>query len=68
MTGARKVGEGAYGEVFLIDTKEDCGNPVLKVVPIGGSTQLNEEPQTTIEAMLSEVQISQALSELRLDF
>merc|ERR1712059_80348 len=56
---------GAFGEVFLIDTKEEGGNPVLKVVPIGGETLINDDNQTTLEAMLSEVKISNSLSRLR---
>ena len=64
MDGSTKVGEGAFGEVFLIGA---AGNdrPVLKVVPIDGDIPVNGETQTKLEDMLSEVIISDALSKLR---
>ena len=64
MDGSTKVGEGAFGEVFLIGA---AGNdrPVLKVVPIAGDIPVNGETQTKLEDMLSEVIISDALSKLR---
>jgi len=59
-----KVGEGAFGEVFLINSSE-VNKPVLKVVPIGGDIEVNGEEQTTYEDILSEVTISSYLSDLR---
>jgi len=62
--GSIKVGEGAFGEVFLIGASGD-DRPVLKVVPIDGDIPVNGENQTKIEDMMSEVIISDALSKLR---
>ena len=59
-----KVGEGAFGEVFLINSCKE-NKPVLKVVPIGGDLEVNGEEQTTHEDILSEVMISTHLSNLR---
>ena len=59
-----KVGEGAFGEVFLINSCAE-NKPVLKVVPIGGDLEVNGEEQTTHEDILSEVMISTHLSNLR---
>jgi len=59
-----KVGEGAFGEVFLINSCEE-NKPVLKVVPIGGDLEVNGEEQTSHEDILSEVMISSHLSNLR---
>jgi len=64
--GSTKVGEGAFGEVFLIGASGD-DRPVLKVVPIDGDIPVNGENQTKIEDMMSEVIISDALSKLRLE-
>jgi len=65
MEGSKKVGEGAFGEVFLIGSVGD-DRPVLKVVPIDGDIPVNGEVQTKLEDMLSEVIISNALSKLRM--
>ena len=59
-----KVGEGAFGEVFLINSAVE-DKPVLKVVPIGGEVEVNGEVQTSFEEILSEVMISSHLSQLR---
>eukprot|EP00092_Neocalanus_flemingeri_P038433 GFUD01041840.1.p1 GENE.GFUD01041840.1~~GFUD01041840.1.p1 ORF type:complete len:1113 (-),score=288.64 GFUD01041840.1:486-3824(-) len=64
MEGSKKVGEGAFGEVFLLGS-EGADRPVLKVVPIDGDIPVNGEKQTTLEDMLSEVIISCSLSNLR---
>ena len=64
MLSSRKVGEGAFGEVYLVGSTEEQ-KPVLKVVPIGGSIKVNDEEQTTVAEMMSEVIISSALSNLR---
>ena len=64
LTSSVKVGEGAFGEVFLINSCEE-NKPVLKVVPIDGDLQVNGEEQTSIEDILSEVRISSLLSNLR---
>lgn len=59
-----KVGEGAYGEVFLLGSV-GSDRPVLKIVPVGGYIQVNGEEQTSLVEMLSEVVISTELSKLR---
>ena len=61
---SRKVGEGAFGEVYLVGSTEEQ-KPVLKVVPIGGTVRVNDEEQTTVTEMISEVLISMTLSDLR---
>merc|ERR1719466_701918 len=66
MKGSKKVGEGAFGEVFLLGSEGE-DRPVLKVVPIDGDIPVNGENQTKIEDMMSEVIISDALSKLRLE-
>ena len=53
MEGAVKVGEGAFGEVFTVGHKE--GASVLKIIPFGGDVDINDEKQTTVEDIISEV-------------
>ena len=65
LQSSKKVGEGAFGEVFLVNSPETSSQPVLKVVPIGGELEVNGEEQTTFEDILSEVKISSILSKLR---
>jgi len=65
LVNSKKVGEGAFGEVFLISSADSEERPVLKVVPIGGDLKVNEEDQTKIMDMMSEVVISRSLSNLR---
>jgi len=67
LEGSKKVGEGAFGEVFLLGSEGE-DRPVLKVVPIDGDIPVNGEDQTTVEAMFSEVIISSSLSKLRMGF
>ena len=45
LAGSRKVGEGAFGEVYMVGSQEK-NKPVLKVVPIGGDIKegLTYEP------------------------
>ena len=64
ISSSTKVGEGAFGEVFLLGSDGE-ERPVLKVVPIDGDILVNGEVQTSIEDMLSEVIISKTLSQLR---
>lgn len=64
MREARKVGEGAFGEVFLLGC-DGPSKPVLKVVPVAGDIEVNGEEQTKLDEMLSEVVISKSLSCLR---
>ena len=65
LQSSKKVGEGAFGEVFLVNSPEITSQPVLKVVPIGGKLEVNGEEQTTFEDISSEVKISSILSKLR---
>ena len=65
LQSSKKVGEGAFGEVFFVNSPETSSQPVLKVVPIGGELEVNGEEQTTFEDISSEVKISSILSKLR---
>ncbi len=56
-----QVGEGAFGEVFLLNTDSA---PVLKIVPVDGSALVNGQPQTKLSDMLAEIVISTELSDL----
>ena len=40
LVNSKKVGEGAFGEVFLISSADSEERPVLKVVPIGGDLKV----------------------------
>ena len=63
MVGSKKLGEGAFGEVFRVGEEENAS--VLKIIPFGGNVVINEEKQTTVEDISSEVGVSVALSQLR---
>ncbi|XP_004524206.1 putative serine/threonine-protein kinase haspin homolog isoform X1 [Ceratitis capitata] len=64
-----KIGEGAYGEVFLKATNRrktpDASSTVMKIIPIEGDIEVNGEKQKTFEEILSEVVISIELANLR---
>ncbi|XP_017481927.1 PREDICTED: putative serine/threonine-protein kinase haspin homolog [Rhagoletis zephyria] len=66
-----KIGEGAYGEVFLNATSKrkmtDASSTVMKVIPIEGKIEVNGEKQKTYEQVLTEVVISMELANLRKD-
>ena len=64
LSKSTKLGEGAFGEVFAMGT-EDREKPVLKVVPVGGTIEVNGDEQTKLEEISSEVLISSILSDLR---
>lgn len=60
----RKIGEGVYSEVFM--NKTASGRPiVLKIIPIDGDLLVNGEHQKNFDEILSEIVISQELSNLR---
>jgi serine/threonine-protein kinase haspin len=59
LAGARKVGEGTFGEAFR------AGGVVLKIVPMEGAALVNGEPQKRAAEILAEVEIAGALSRLR---
>ena len=60
----RKIGEGSYGEVFKGDLN-GTDLSVLKIVPVGGTTQVNGSPQTKLSDILAEIAISKELNRLR---
>ena len=57
-----QIGEGAFGEVFLLSTDSF---PVLKIVAVDGSAPVNGQPQTKLTDMLAEIIITSELSKLR---
>ncbi|XP_057963120.1 serine/threonine-protein kinase haspin homolog [Malania oleifera] len=59
--GIVKVGEGTYGEAFMI------GKTVCKIVPIDGDLRVNGEVQKRSEELLEEVMLSHTLNCLRGD-
>ncbi|XP_018784167.1 PREDICTED: putative serine/threonine-protein kinase haspin homolog [Bactrocera latifrons] len=71
LTHCTKIGEGAYGEVFLNTTSKrrmpDANSTVMKVIPIEGNIDVNGEKQKTFEQILPEVVISVELANLRTD-
>uniref|UniRef100_A0A1B0GCD5 non-specific serine/threonine protein kinase n=1 Tax=Glossina morsitans morsitans TaxID=37546 RepID=A0A1B0GCD5_GLOMM len=61
----QKIGEGAFGEVFLYtSTGNNADGIVMKVIPIEGKEVINGEIQKTIEQVLPEVIIAKELSAL----
>jgi serine/threonine-protein kinase haspin len=58
------VGEGAFGEVFMLPNHIDKDPPVVKIVPVEGSALVNGHPQTKLADMLGEIIISTELSKL----
>jgi hypothetical protein len=64
LADSRKVGEGTFGEVYLLGVSA-ADRPVLKIVPVGGEVKVNDEEQAGLSEMLSEVVISNTLSSLR---
>ncbi|MFH4984515.1 hypothetical protein AB6A40_011224 [Gnathostoma spinigerum] len=61
--GAVKLGEGTFGEVYLVQYKDQ--RVAMKVIPIGGTYAINNESQKSFETILPEVIISKELSDLR---
>ncbi|KAK7496261.1 hypothetical protein BaRGS_00012426 [Batillaria attramentaria] len=58
-----KIGEGVYGEVFR--TTRSGNSVALKIIPIEGDFEVNDEPQKTFTEILPEIVISNELSGLR---
>jgi hypothetical protein len=54
-----KLGEGQFGEAYL------CRDFVMKVVPMEGDMDVNDEPQKKAGDQLNEAMIGLALSGLR---
>ncbi|KAF2358714.1 Protein kinase-like domain [Trinorchestia longiramus] len=59
----KKIGEGAYGEVFLSEIEGE--KKVFKFMPIEGDLKINDEVQKTFAEIYSEIIISMKLSGLR---
>lgn len=61
-----KIGEGAFGEVFLHKNPNGKNeeNTVLKIIPIEGKELINGEIQKTYEQILQEIVISMELCTL----
>ena len=55
----RKIGEGTYGEAFK------SGETVLKIVPMGGETRINGEPQMGCAQIRAEAAVARRLAALR---
>ncbi|GBP90728.1 hypothetical protein EVAR_96934_1 [Eumeta japonica] len=64
LKNCRKIGEGVYGEVFLWRASDGRAR-VMKVVPVGGSTRVNGEPQKDFAEIIAEIVIAMELSALR---
>ena len=67
LKNSKKVGEGSYGEVFLLNFNE-LNSSVLKIVPVDGSCPVNGEPQTKLSDMLAEIVVSTDLNLLQKGF
>lgn len=63
LNSMKKVGEGTYGEVFLMNNNSEPA--VLKIVPVDGNSPVNGETQTKLSDMLAEIVVSQALTRLK---
>ncbi|XP_028137634.2 MATH and LRR domain-containing protein PFE0570w [Diabrotica virgifera virgifera] len=64
LQNCQKIGEGVYGEVFLL-RNPDGGTSVLKIIPVEGDQIVNGERQKKFEEVLSEIIITIELSNLR---
>nr|XP_024216931.1 uncharacterized protein LOC106681784 isoform X2 [Halyomorpha halys] len=61
--GSIKIGEGVFGEVFMIP-RENVKN-VIKIIPIEGDFPVNGEKQKKFSEICNELIIADTLSELR---
>ncbi|CAH1390653.1 unnamed protein product, partial [Nezara viridula] len=61
--GSIKIGEGVFGEVFMIP-RENVKN-VIKIIPIEGDFTVNGEKQKKFSEICNELIIADSLSELR---
>ena len=59
LAACRKIGEGTYGEAFK------SGETVLKIVPMGGDTLINGEPQMGCAQIRAEAAVARRLAALR---
>ena len=67
LSNSKKVGEGSYGEVFLLNHTES-NSSVLKIVPVDGNALVNGELQTKLSDMLAEIVVSTDLNNLQEGF
>ena len=67
LKNSKKVGEGSFGEVFLLNINE-LNSSVLKIVPVDGTSLVNGEPQTKLSDMLAEIVVSTDLNLLQEGF
>ncbi|KAA0190793.1 hypothetical protein HAZT_HAZT007058 [Hyalella azteca] len=56
MRDLKKIGEGAYGEVFM--SVQEGRRKVFKIMPIEGNFRVNDEVQKTFDEIFSEILIS----------
>uniref|UniRef100_A0A0N4U552 Protein kinase domain-containing protein n=1 Tax=Dracunculus medinensis TaxID=318479 RepID=A0A0N4U552_DRAME len=64
LKGAIKLGEGCFGEVFLVHVNGK--EAALKIIPIAGEQVVNGEKQKSFRDILPEVVLSQELSDLHI--
>uniref|UniRef100_A0A6P7G4I0 Serine/threonine-protein kinase haspin-like n=1 Tax=Diabrotica virgifera virgifera TaxID=50390 RepID=A0A6P7G4I0_DIAVI len=64
LQNCQKIGEGLYGEVFLVKNP-DGDTSVLKIIPVEGDQTVNGKRQKKFEEVLSEIVITTELSNLR---
>ena len=64
LSNTRKIGEGSYGEVFLLNYTRTAPS-VLKIVPVDGRREVNDQPQTKLSDMLAEIVVSTELNRLK---
>ncbi|XP_039275434.1 serine/threonine-protein kinase haspin homolog [Nilaparvata lugens] len=65
-TDMRKIGEGVYGEVFMMnDPRKKEESIVVKIIPVEGNLDYNGEVQKRFHEIISEIYISKALSNLK---
>ncbi|KAL9976009.1 hypothetical protein ACROYT_G013238 [Oculina patagonica] len=57
----KKLGEGAYGEVFTVEFR-DGRSAVLKIIPVEGDIKVNDSRQKSFEEILPEIIISKYVS------
>ncbi|XP_065223143.1 serine/threonine-protein kinase haspin homolog isoform X2 [Planococcus citri] len=61
----KKIGEGTFGEIFMVNTNQPQCSTVLKIIPIEGDLLINDEKQKKFEEILSELVITINLSNLK---
>ena len=59
-TQITKVGEGAFGEVYMGAKSDET--TIIKVIPVDGEIRINDSPQKKISEVINEVIISRTLA------